>query len=171
MANTRFIHSYSLNSGTGTQTILSTLDPIDLSRAQALSVVASLTTTDTDSVDTCAIILQSTWDNVNWDDRLRLLNFTGDMSASSLAPEQGVGAVQQFQPLVTTEEVLEPTGSAGAAGLVAGTVRNGPFPPNFRDATGRHSAWRLKIVVTDADSDASFIGTIQVYATMSYSGE
>ena len=58
------------------------------------------------------------------------------------------------------KKVREPSGSAGASHLTAGTVRNGPLPGVYIDSSDvRGASLRLRLEVTDADSDGDFEGT------------
>lgn len=167
MQKERKIHSYALNSGTGSQTLTSLMDPLDYSGFSSLTVRSSLVATDTDAIDTCVIRLQTSADPVTgiWNDRICLESFTGDMSASSTAPETKQATVFNSDVLASVEREFEESGSLGGASLAAGAVQNGAFFPSiYNPATdARMATCRLRIAITDADSDASFIGTIDVW--------
>lgn len=164
MMGRREVHRYSLDSGTGTQTITDNLNRnLDLSGCQAISVRMVITAADTDAADELEVALQASFDGTEWDDRIRFEPVLGDTSPSASAPEVRVATIQQKVDMASTEEMYEETDSAGAD-LTPGSVRNGTFPPPARDENGRIVSWRLKIDVTDADSNAGYEGTIYVYA-------
>lgn len=167
----RKIHTYALNSGAGTQTLLSPLNPYDLTRALALHVRGSITKAATADAgtDVLDVRLQSTSDRgATWDTRARL-QFDGSTSPAAGTPETKDATIQPVGTLADTEESGEPSGSLGATDLAAGAVRNGPFPNRYRDpaaaAPGElpvFTAWRLRIDVTDANNNADFEGTLEV---------
>jgi hypothetical protein len=155
---------YTLDTGPGDQTIERTLAAIDLSSADSLTLRAKITKAAEDAADTLNIRLQESPDGgVTWNTRARLAEITGDMSPSTSAPETREAMVQQFGALADAEEALEPSGSAGGTDLSAGTVRNGHLSPPSRTGGVRTSAWRLQVVVVDADDDAEFEGTLEVF--------
>lgn len=162
------IHSYTLDTGAGNQVITSNLNPGDYSQFDAIRLTARLTKADSDAGDSLDIRLQDCWDGdqatPTWNDRIRLAAFTGDLSPSASAPEVQQGVIQKFGSLASTEEVSEPTGSAGASALTAATVVNGPFPGKVRSVLGPQPTWRLRIEVSgDADADADFEGVVEVH--------
>lgn len=161
------IWSLAVDTGAGTQTILSVLDPMDFSGYSALVVRASMTKTDTDAADTLVIRLQTSADPATpvWDDRVCLESFTGDQSASATAPETKQGTVWNSDVLASVEREFEESGSAGGASLSAGAVKNGPFfnSPYNPLTNSRQASCRLNIVFTDADADGDMEGTVTVY--------
>lgn len=158
------ICEYALNSGTGNQTFTQNLNPGRMSRYDELEVQAYLTTCDTDAADILDIALQESTDGgVTWNDRLRLSNIFGSYTASSTAPKVLTGVVKQERFLTDLTE-WEPSGSNGASRLTPGTCLNGPFADAKRTAAGPQASWRLYIATTDANTNASFIGTVSVIA-------
>ena len=179
MATTsRRIHRDDFTLGPGSSTSFVSLNPVDLSHARELLVEIKVTTADTDAIDTLDVRLQDCSDitfaqlptgTAGWNDRARAQAFTGDMSPTTAAPEYYRLSVQQLVDIAATEEAYEPSGSAGASALTAGSVLNGPFPGTLRGALGVKEAtripnWRIRYQVVDADNDASFIGTTTVWA-------
>lgn len=166
---TSHCHTYTLDTGAGSKTgasaITSNFNPGRFGHYDALTVYLNVTKADTDAADVLDVALQETRDGVTWHDRARFANVTGDLTASATAPEVRRLVVQQFGSFADGEEELEPSGSAGGTRLTAGTVLNGPFPPLLRTGGTRQSSFRLYIEVTDADNDADFEGTIDVYGT------
>lgn len=163
------IQESTLNVGPGSATSLIACDPLDYSKYHALTLRASLTTTDTDALDTCSLRLEVTADPVTpvWDTRVRLEDFTGTMSASATAPETLRGACRNSDYVSSVDSEYEETGSASATELTAGAVRHGPFYPPVHSGTVNLPTARIKCVLTDADNDASFIGTVQLWGVTS----
>jgi hypothetical protein len=155
---------YTLDTGAGAQPLNRPLAKLDLSQADSITLRATITKAAEDAADTLNIRLQESWDGgVTWHTRIRLAEFTGDMSPSTSAPEVREGVAQQFGALADAEEALEPSGSAGGTDLSAGTVRNGHFAPAYRVGGVRAATHRLQVVVVDGDSDGDFEGTIEVF--------
>lgn len=149
-------------------------DPLDLSDAAELQCELSVTATDTDAGDTLDVYIQSTIDGVTWDDRVHFTQLIGTLSASAGTPEALRATLQQFGAFSDTEEMSEPSGSAGGSRLTAGTVKNGGFPRPLRRGTVTGAlpnqtqmpgaSWRVSYVMVDADADGVFTGTLSVYA-------
>ena len=158
------IHRATFAVGPGAANDIVELNPIDISRFDCLEIWVKVTTADTDLADELDFRLQCTTDRVNWHTRARTL-FTGDMSPSATVPEYRVLRLCQAVDLSANEEVHEPGGSAGTTVLTAEQVINGPFPSLYRDATLQQLMpnWRTRIILTDADSDASFAGDVVIY--------
>lgn len=160
------VAKYTLDTGPGSQTLLVPID-VDLSRGDEILIELELTKAQTDAGDTLDVRLQDCTSLTTaevWNTRARFAQFIGTVTVSAAAPEVRRLALQAYGTLPDTEEAYEPSGSAGAAEIAAGTVLNGPFPGVRRlSAGGRKQSWRLKIDVVDADSDGDFEGRITVW--------
>lgn len=141
------------------------LNLMDLSRFDSLQFEVKFTTMDTDAGDTLNIRLQSTSDRVQWHTRIRFPEFTGSGDPDAAGPEYYRLTVRQLGELSADEEAYEPSGSESATDVPAGQVRNGPFPGKYRDATEKKwkPNWRIRSVLVDADSNASFIGEFRIW--------
>lgn len=147
-----------------TSTTTTNFDPVDFSGCKNISFRLELTTAATDAGDTLNTKVQCTWDKqTTWDDRARLPQYLGTATVSATAPETEELTVSRDAPLMGTEEVVEPSGSAGGTAASASTVRNGPFPPKQRNSTGLLANWRMVQTVVDAGSaNAHFAGNLRV---------
>lgn len=139
-----------------------TLDAIDLSWADEITMRVSFTKANTDAGDTCDVYLQSRGPDGIWTDRIASHQLTGDMSPTTADPEVRDYVLQQFGTFSDAEEGAETSGSLGGSRLTAGTVRNGSFPGLFKTAGSPMTpGWRIQIVVVDAGTDnADFEGTV-----------
>jgi hypothetical protein len=157
----------------GAQTLNVELNPGDLSWYDALRVELVLTGVGAaEAGDTLDVYFQCRdASNPIWEDRVRFEQLLGTAAVSVAAPEKRSAVLQQFGTLADAEEYGEPSGSAGAARLAAGTVRNGAFPGRYlvknqpdtsRGAIDRGAAWRFQIVVADANANAAFAGSLHV---------
>lgn len=141
---------------------------LDLSGRAELHCVLTVSTLDTDAGDTLDVYLQSRTDDGIWNDRVHFTQLLGNLTGT----ETLEAVLQQFGTLSDDEEESEPSGSASASRLTAGTVKNGPFPRPMRRGTVTGVAgtqmpgacWRASYVMVDADADGSFVGTLRVYA-------
>lgn len=161
------VFNLAIDTGAGSQTITSLFSKgLNLSWAKALICDLKITVANTDATDTLDVYIEETVDNVTWNQRGRFEQITGDMSPTTTAPEVRRLVISALPPLDTTEESYETTGSTGGTSLSAGTVRNGPFLPPYRgDASNAPQAsYRARLVVTDADNNADFEGTLTVFA-------
>lgn len=168
----RILPAFPVATGVGSQTITTLLDAFDLSKAKSLTLVLKITGASLDHLDTLDTYFQTTFDDPTlstaiWDTRIRPLTVFGDDGTT--APGYGQAyAVSQDVDLQSSERGYTLTGSGagtpGQAELNPGTVRDGPFPPRFRNANGPQSNWRIQMVVVDADADANFTGTVEVLA-------
>jgi hypothetical protein len=154
-------YDFTIAAGSGTTTV--NLNPDSLGHARALTVEVSLTTIGTDAIDSLDFRLQEAADG-QFQDRLRLTAIAGNTSASSSAPRVYRGVILADATIQASEKVYEVSGSSGTA-ITAGTTVNGPFVGMRRTSAGRQPSWRMQFVVTDADADASFIGTVTIWAT------
>lgn len=162
MQYSRRIAKYSFTIAAGSATTTQALNPDDLSSAKALTVVLALSAIGTDAIDTLDVKLQCTFDGTTFDTRARFVAVAGTTSA----PRTYRATIMQTdQPLSATDEVYEITGSSTTE-LTAGEVKHGPFPGRRRTVTtgGMASGWRFSIVQVDADSDATFTGSLTVSA-------
>ena len=159
------IHRSTFTIGPGAATDLAELNEIDMSSFDCLEMWVKLTTADTDAGDELDVRLQCTTDRVVWHTRARSAAFLGSLSPSSTAPEYQVLRICQTVDLSANEEVYEPDGSASATAVAVGQVVNGPFPGKYRDATLQKLMpnWRVRAALTDANSNASFVGTVEVH--------
>lgn len=159
---TRRIFKYSFNIAASSATTTVNLNPDDLSTAKSLTWEISFSTIDTDAGDTLNVKLQDTNDGTTWNTRARFPQFTGNQSPTEVWRQHILNSI----PITTDDSSQEPTGSAGATELLAGLVLNGPFPGLLRTtAGGRLPSWRVQFVAVDADSDASWIGTLTISVT------
>lgn len=159
---TRYTVTFDTGANSGAQDTTTNFDKFDLSWCEAIDIWVSLTTADTDAGDTFDIYLQETMDGVTWDERWHSHQFTGNMTASSTAPE-----VRRYRIFADTtdapDEIYETSGSAGGSSLSAGSVRHGPFVPKLPSTSAPFSGQvthRLRFVTADADSNARFAGSI-----------
>lgn len=157
---TRLAQKIVINTGAGSQTVNYNFDELDLSRADGLRFVLEVTGIATDVADTFDVYVQSRNLDGSWNDRVAFAQLTGDMANAEIRDAH----LQQFGSLSDTEEMSEPSGSAGGSRLTAGTVKNGIFPGIYRDSTGPGPAWRCQVVVVDADSDGDLEANLWVYA-------
>ena len=155
---TRKVYEYDFSlSGAGTTNV--ELPAIDLSQMDELELEIVLATAATDAGDTLNVYLQSRGPAGIWDDRIAVAQFLGTATDAEVRKY----AVQAFGTFADTEEASEPTGSAGASHMTAGTVKNGPFPPLYRNkGVGTETSWRLVFDVVDADADSAFTGTVYI---------
>lgn len=151
--------------GTGSATVNVELDKLDLSRGELIRMEVVLTAADTDAGDLLNIYLQNRWQSNIWMDRIASHQFLGTLSPSAGSPEVREYTLSKFGDLTDSEEADEPYGSAGASHLTAGTVRNGPFAPRYRNpGVGTETGWRVSLVqVNTSTADAAFAGTVYLY--------
>lgn len=167
----RNIFDYALATGAGSQTINVNVEQ-DISRAQAITIVLNLTGAATDAGDTLNVRFQETPDDgVTWDTRARFEQFLGTAVVSAAAPERRIAVLHARTQLQTTEEYYEPSGSAGATEIAAGTVINGPFYANLHrgsaSLTGQQihgNRYRVNLAVVDANSNGGFSGNIRIWS-------
>lgn len=133
-------------------------DNLDLSWSDILRFRLNCATFGTDAGDTFNAYIQSRLPDGTWADRVAFGQYLG--TATDAEVQDAV--VSKFATLESGEEVSEPQGSAGGARLTAGTVVNGPFPGKYYESGRLSYAWRLQIVVVDADSDGSLTGNLYV---------
>lgn len=150
------------DTGVGSQTLNYELGQLNLGNADWMKATVKLTKADTDAGDTCDIYLQDRGPAGIWNDRIHFTQLLGTLSPTSNAPEVLEATLQQAGTLSDDEEESEPSGSAGASRLTAGTVRNGPFPGQYYANGVRGASWRVQVVVVDADNDADFEGSVFV---------
>lgn len=147
---------------TGTSSVTYELDPIDLSTALFCVITVILTKADTGAGDILDISFQETEERVTWNRRARFPNFIGTLSPSSTAPEKYQLTISAKQVLQMSEEAYEPDGSAGATALAVDSVIHGPLRRPVRGSTGKLTAHRVVLTVTNATA-ADFEGTITVH--------
>lgn len=150
---------------TGTSSVTTELDPIDLSGARFLLLDLKLTKADTGSGDLLNIHFQETSDRVTWNDRMRSPDFAGTLSPSATAPETWKQTLSAIQTLTAAEASYEPTGSAGATALAKDKVHNGPLLRPVKSSSGLQAAHRVFFEVTSATA-ADFEGTLIVWAQL-----
>ena len=148
---------------TGTSSVTTELDAIDLSGVQALILILNLTKADTGAGDILDIKFQETGDRVTWNTRARFPNFIGTLSPSATAPETYRMTINTRQDLSVGEEAYEPDGSAGATALTADQVIHGPLLSPVRSSTGKATAHRVVFTVTNATA-ADFEGIFSICA-------
>jgi hypothetical protein len=148
---------------TGTSSVTYELPPLDLSMARAVIVHITLTKADTGAGDILDVKFQDRVDELTWNTRARMPLFLGTLSPSSTAPETYQQTIVGKHQLTTGEESHEPTGSAGATELAVDSVAHGPLKKFLRTSSGRKTAHRVVLVVTNGTA-ADFEGTIRVYA-------
>lgn len=133
-------------------------DPLDWSGSKNLLFRLELTAAGTGAGDLLDVYIESSSDGqITWDQRARFERFLGTATVSALAPEVREVTITQGPVLGGTEEMLEPTGSAGASGLLASTLQNRPFPSK----NGPNATWRARFDVTSATSP-TFSGNLRV---------
>lgn len=159
------IQEITFSYGPGSATDVHELDAFDLSRYDVIRFEIVLTTADTDAGDTLDVRLQSTSDRIKWHTRARSTQKLGTLSPSATAPEYENLIVRQTGQLSATEEVYEPSGSAGAVEIAAGQVLNGPFPSKYRDTTERKwkPNWRIHYTFVDSDNDGAMAGVYRIW--------
>jgi hypothetical protein len=162
--HTAKLFEYTLNTGVGTQTITETFDKFDLSRARAVIGKLTLTKADTDAGDLLDVYFEERTNTLTWNQRARFEQVLGSGSPTATDPEERTIVVSADVNLDTTEESYEDTGSLGGTALSAGTVRNGPFAGKLYSSGAPVATHRMRVVVTDADNDADFEGTVAFYA-------
>lgn len=147
-------------------TVNTLLDPLDLSHAKAVTLVLRMSTAATDAGDTLDVKLQTTFDDPTsagavWDTRIYPLQVTGITDVTNTYTQ--VFNLSQDVDLTTAERGYVATGSTGGAELTPGTVRDGMFPPRYRNAQGPQANWRLQTVTVDAGTaNVHFVGTAEI---------
>lgn len=167
----RNIFDYAMATGAGSQTINVNVEQ-GIARAQAVQLVLNLTTAATDAGDTLDIRFQETPDDgVTWDTRARFDQFLGTATVSAAAPERRILLIHARTWVTQGESAYEPSGSAGASEIAAGTVLNGPFYAALAKGSAslpgqqiHGNRYRINIRVVDANSNANFAGTIRIWA-------
>jgi hypothetical protein len=170
MPSTRVCKNLALAPAAGSGTTNYDLNPQDYSNCEALRAVLTVTAANTNdgASDTYDVYLQARDANGVWEDRAHFTQVTGAMTPSANAPLVYELDIQQFGALTTTEQASPESGSAGASRLAAATVKNGVFPGKYRTAaTGWTNSWRVQVVQVDADSDAAFAATVDIYGSWS----
>lgn len=119
------------------------LDAIDLSHCDELTVTYKIVTTITSTSNTLDIYVQSRGRDGFWDDRI---HFTQIAATPNQNKAQKL-VLQQFGTFSDTEEASVPSSSSGGTRLAAGTVKNGPFPRPYVDASAPATAWRVDFVM------------------------
>lgn len=140
-------------SGTVTADTQWELDALDLSQSDQLEVHLEVTGSVTGTSPTLNVYLQSRNESGLWEDRVAFTQLSG----TGLSGEALKAILQKFGTLSDDEEESEPSGSASASRLTAGTVKNGGFPRPYRrgnvtGATGDRTqmpatAWRFDLDV------------------------
>lgn len=159
---------YPFELATGTGDTVVELPPFDFSRAKLIKMVVVLTGVGAggDVGDTLNIYLQESGEGLVpiWSDRIAVHQFNAAMTVSAAAPEVRELSID-CDNVAGGEAIYEPSGSAGATRLVAPNVINGKLKPPRRIAgvNGKQSRHRLSFEAVDADSDAVFAGTIEIY--------
>ena len=147
------------DTGTGTQNLNYEWGKLDISSADWLKVKLEIEKADTDAGDTLNAYIQERGPDHLWHDRIAFTQVIGTASPTAADPEVLDASLMQAGTLSDDEEESEPSGSAGASHLTAGTVKNGPFPGMYHDANGvRGASLRLRLEITDSDVDADFEG-------------
>jgi hypothetical protein len=125
------------------------LDALDLSWADLLRISVKLTGDSTGTSPTLNIYLQSRGAFGIWNDRAAFPQLVGADNTG----EARVLNLSKFGDLSDAEESYEPSGSSGGSRLTAGTVRNGPFPGNYRNkGVGIETAWRFDFDIGGTDT-------------------
>lgn len=156
---------------TGTANTNAELLAIDLSGCRHIRLTATLTGVGTaDAGDTLNIYFQEAGDDATptWDDRAAFAQFTGAMTPSDAAPEKRIMEWPCLtNPILLTDEIREPSGSAGASRLVAGVAIPGPLkgkrrvPPSAA-LVGPQPRYRLRYEVVDTNANATFAGNVLI---------
>ncbi len=156
----------------GSGTTVFALDPIDYSQPDELRAVLHESTIGTDAADTYNFYLQERYASGVWGTRIAWSTLTGDMADG----EERIGTIQQFGTFDASEEMYEPSGSAGGSQPTAGTVINGGFANHYygdvdpeRAGTPDNypaSGWRLICVAVDADADGGMTGNMYLYGNI-----
>lgn len=167
----RKVYEYAFDVAAGTTN--HEFDAVDLSHADELHFVLTLTEANTDAGDTLNVYIQSRSEDGIWHDRVAFTQLIGTLDPDTSGPETLEAVLQKFGSFSDDEEESEPSGSEGASHLTAGTVKNGPFPRPYRGSiTGPGqmpgSAWRAQFVMVDADADGAFSGTLRAYAESAF---
>lgn len=158
------------STGVGTQEVVVSIPKADLSCRKALRVEMTVTTANTDATDEMVAMVQfgrvdETGAAMVWDTYGLFDTVTGDQSPTSSAPYKQALVIQNRLFLESSEEAYQPTSStSGGDPLAEGSVRNGWFPGKVFFEGVWVAALRVLLDVTDADNDASFIGSIRVAA-------
>jgi hypothetical protein len=152
--------SFTTAAGTANTTLTPALPALDLSRRQAILMEMAITAALTDSADTISAKLQFTRDGSIWHTAAHTDTVVGNATVSSTAPEIRRVVLSNRVALPAPGQAYEPGGSAGATDLVAGSVRDQPFPGKVFLSGVWVPSWRVVLVQTDADNDATFTGTI-----------
>lgn len=154
------------SAASATATVTQNFPSMDLSHAEALMLEMEITAAAAAASDTIECKLQETSNGTNWNSRARTTTIAGNATVSASAPEYVRATLNQVVDLASTEEFYEPSGSAGASEITAGTVINGPFPGKVRSAaSGWTASWRIVLTKTDGGgNDAAFSGTVRVFA-------
>ena len=158
------IHRSTFSFGPDGETVNDECNSIDFSLFESLLWEVVFTTMNTDAGDTLNIRLQSTSDRVQWHTRARMIEFLGTGDPDATGPEYYRMTVRQLGETSADEEGYEPSGSESATDVSAGMVRNGPFPGKYRSVEfGLQPNWRIRSVLVDANSNASFIGEFRIW--------
>lgn len=152
--------SFDTGAASGGQTITLTYDPIDLSCYSRMLGELKVTTADTDAGDTLDSVIQFTRDGSVWNSVAAWDQILGSMSPTEI---RHVVLQQPTSEMASTEQAYEPTGSGGATALVAGSVRNSPFPGKIYLNNLWIAAFRVVLTVVDANSNARFAGSVTLW--------
>src|ERR1051326_5532720 len=138
---------------------------LDIARREALSLGMVIAAALTDAVGTIAARLQFSPDGTRWDTVAYTDTVLGNATVSASAPEVRRATVCNRVYLDAPARAYEPGSSAGATDLVAASARDQPFPAKIYASGVQVASWRVQLVQVDADSDASFGGTVAVWVT------
>jgi hypothetical protein len=137
-------------------TTLVNLEPYDLSRCPVIMSYLTITAAGVGVGDTLACRFQESPDGVEWNTRIRHTAQLGNSGASASAPEsEEIMLYTRGWPVSTVDTVHEPTGSAGAADIPAGSVRHGVL---LGRRPLRQPTYRLSLIAAGAGPSA-FTGT------------
>ena len=109
-------------------------------------------------------------DGTTWNDRAVFPNILGNIAPTptATAPITRRMVISQIRDIASTDSSYTPSGSADGVALTGGQRIDGPFPPISRESGVRKANWRWSIVQTDANANADFRGTLNVYAVSEY---
>lgn len=153
----------------GSATTTTNLNPIDLSHSQGLLCELHVTTIGTDAIDKLDVKIQdASIDALGaqvWNTRGRFALISGTDSAPQtyrLNIQQAINIAQSEQAYRDTSETTE---------IASGTVVNGPFPGKARlygniraGQSAQTASWRAQYVVTDANANSTWAGTLTLWA-------
>lgn len=159
--------TYAFSLAAGNQATVLSLDPLNYTRNKTLTCELTLSTIGGTPVvgDTLDVKLQETRSPTQayWDTRGYFYQVLGNQATSATNPYADEFTVSQDINLVAPDRNERPTGSRAGSEIPAGTVRDGPFAPRLRGATGPIASHRLVLTQLGSGQTTTWVGQVQIY--------